>query len=273
MTTGPRPLPAQVDLDRPSAARVHDYWLGGSHNFAVDRELAERAERIVPELPAAMREYRAFLRRAVRFCLDSGVRQFLDLGSGIPTVGNVHEVARAVDPAVRVVYVDRDPVAVSHSRVMLADVPDVDVLHADLRDPERVLDSPEVAGLLDLDHPVAVLMVSSLHFVPDSDDPAGVIGRYREAMAPGSHLVLAHATGDSDARLVGEQAARVAALYRRSADCLTLRSRAEVTALLTGFALVEPGVTRVPDWRPDTPRTADEHPHRNIGYAGVGRRV
>nr|WP_234995482.1 SAM-dependent methyltransferase [Streptoalloteichus hindustanus] len=273
MATGSRGLPEDVDLDRPSAARVHDYWLGGSHNFAVDRALAERAVRIVPELPAAMRATRAFLRRAVRYCLASGIRQFLDLGSGIPTVGNVHEVAQAVDPAARVVYVDSDPVAVSHSRVMLADVPGAEILHADLRDPERVLPSPEVTGLLDLDRPVAVLMVASLHFVPDSDDPVHVIGRYREAMAPGSHLVLSHLTGDSDNEAVGEQVSRVAALYASSAQRFTLRSRAEVTALLAGFELVDPGVTRLAEWRPDTPRTTDEHPRRDIGYAGVGRRV
>src|SRR5687768_6938834 len=180
----------EVDLTRPSAARVYDYYLGGAHNFAVDRQMAEQAIGLWPDLPLIMQANRAFLRRAVRFCVDAGIRQFLDLGSGIPTAGNVHEVAQSAAPDARVAYVDSDPVAVAYSRTILAENPLTVAVQADLRQPEQVLDHPEVRSLLNFDEPIAVMMVAVLHFVSDSDDPAAIIAGYREVMAPGSFLTI-----------------------------------------------------------------------------------
>ncbi|GAA4617521.1 SAM-dependent methyltransferase [Saccharopolyspora hordei] len=261
--------PEHVDLEKPNAARVYDYYLGGDHNFAVDRQMAEEAIAMWPELPLVMQANRAFLRRAVQVCAERGIRQFLDLGSGIPTVGNVHEVAQAAAPGARVVYVDTDPVAVAYSRKLLRDNPDATIVDADLRDPERVLGSPEVTELLDLSEPVALMMVAVLHFVPDSDAPRKVVARYREALAPGSYLVISHASHEGRPD-VGPAHAD---LYReRTATPLTMRSTEEVTGFFDGFELVEPGVVFLPQWRPATPGDVEEHPERFTGLAGVGRK-
>lgn len=264
----PRWAAGDVDLDRPSAARVYDYYLGGSHNFAVDREMARRAIEMWPELPLIMQANRAFLRRAVRYLVDQGITQFLDIGSGIPTVGNVHEVAQAATPDARVVYVDIDPVAVAHSRSILAGDEQTEVVHADLRDVGSVLDDPRTTRLLDLSEPVGVLMVALLHFVPAEAGLAGVIDRYRAVMAPGSHLVVSHATYEGQP----DQAGPHTALYQRTGTPMTMRSRAEVTALFEGFDLVEPGVVFLPQWRPDRGTPVDDHPERFTGFAAAGRR-
>jgi hypothetical protein len=260
--------PDEIDLSRPSAARVYDYYLGGAHNFAVDREMAQQAIRMWPDLPVIMQANRAFLRRAVRHCVAAGVRQFLDLGSGIPTVGNVHEVARALDPGSRVVYVDRDPVAVTYSRSILGDDPQTAVVKADLRAPDRLLSRPEVTSLLDFDQPIAVMMVAVLHFVPDPDDPVAITAGYRDALAPGSFLVMSHASDDG----LPEKAGEHRQLYRNTATPMTMRSRAQVTALFDGFDLVEPGVVYLPQWRPEAVDEVDEHPERFTGLAAVGRK-
>lgn len=260
--------PADVDLSRPSAARVYDYYLGGAHNFAVDREMAEQAIGLWPDLPLIMQANRAFLRRAVGFCVDAGIRQFLDLGSGIPTVGNVHEVAQQAAPDARVVYVDNDPVAVAYSENILRGNERSAVVQADLRRPEQVVDSPGVRSLLDFDEPVAVMMVAVLHFVPDSDDPAAIIARYREMMAPGSFLVVSHASQDGQPG----QADSHQDLYRRTATPMTMRSRSQVSALLEGFDVVEPGVVFFPQWRPVAPEDVDDNPERFTGLAAVGRK-
>lgn len=260
--------PADQDYDRPSAARVYDYYLGGSHNFAVDREMARRAIAMWPELPQIMQANRAFLRRAVEHLVAQGVTQFLDIGSGIPTVGNVHEVAQAAQPDARVVYVDIDAVAVAHSREILAGDQRTSVVQADFLDVDAVLGSPEVRAQLDLSRPVGVLLVALLHFVPREADPAAVIGRYRDALAPGSHLVVSHATqeGQPD-RADGHQA-----LYRRTGTPMTMRSRSEIAALFDGFELVEPGLVFLPQWRPDPGTPPEEHPERFTGLAAVGRK-
>jgi SAM-dependent methyltransferase len=261
--------PDDVDLERPSAARVYDYYLGGLHNFAADREMAARAVADWPELPRIMQANRAFLRRAVRFLAAQGIDQFLDIGSGIPTVGNVHEVAQAALGQARVVYVDHDPVAVAHARALLADDPTTGVVQADVVDVPAVLDDPVTMSLLDFSRPVGLLVVALLHFVPDDRRPDEVLARYRDALAPGSHLAISHASADgAPERADGHQA-----LYRRTATPMTMRSRAEVEALLTGFTLVEPGVVFLPEWRPDDPAAAGAHPERFTGYAAVGRRV
>ncbi|MCK2236501.1 MULTISPECIES: SAM-dependent methyltransferase [unclassified Crossiella] len=262
-------VPPGIDLTRPSAARVYDYYLGGSHNFGVDRELARVAIEDWPELPMIMQANRAFLRRAVKFCVQAGIRQFLDIGSGIPTVGNVHEVAQELDPDCRVVYVDIDPVAVAHSRIMLAGNDFSEIVQADLRQPERVLDAPQTKALLDLSQPVAVLMVAVLHFVPDEADPAGLVRRYLDAVAPGSFLVLSHACLEG----VGEQAEFHQKLYRRAGSALTIRPVDQVAGLFGPARLVEPGLVRLPLWRPDPAAPYEGDPAVFAGFAAVGQKV
>ena len=264
--TCPEWAPAGIDLDRPSAARVYDYYLGGFHNFAADREMGRRAVQMWPELPEIMQANRGFLRRAVEFLVASGVRKFLDLGSGIPTVGNVHEVAQRAAPDARVVYVDNDPVAVEHSRAILAGDERTTTVQADLRDPDSVLADPAVRALLEHDGPTAVLMVAVLHFVPEEDDPAGLVARYRDAAPSGSYLVLSHATA-------GEQADRAAEhrdLYQRTATPMTMRSREQILGLFDGWKLVEPGLVYLPEWRPEPGAPAVDRPERFTGLAGVG---
>jgi O-methyltransferase involved in polyketide biosynthesis len=264
MQDRPAWVPDDVDITRPSVARVYDYYLGGSHNFAADREFAREVIAVMPDMPRVAQENRAFLRRAVRHLCDAGVDQFLDLGSGIPTAGSVHEVA----PDATVVYVDHDPVAVTHSRTLLAGQDRVVVAAADLRDPDAVLADPIVSATLDTSRPVAVLLVSVLHFVADDRDPAGFIARYLRDLPAGSHLVLSHATAESR-----PGAADAQALYNRSRSPqgMRMRSRAEVEALFDGVRLLEPGVVRIPHWRPespdDVPADVDSYP----GFAGVGR--
>ncbi|RCW38468.1 S-adenosyl methyltransferase [Halopolyspora algeriensis] len=255
-----------VDLTRPNAARVYDYYLGGFHNFAVDREMGERAIEMWPSLPTLIRANRDFLGRAVRFLAQSGIRQFLDLGSGVPTVGNVHEIARRTAPDSSVVYVDSDPVAVAHSRHLLADDERATIVQADLREPEQLLANPELDGLLDWNQPIALLMVAVLHFVPDSDDPAGLVARYRDALAPGSYLALSHASQDGHEQAAAEHQT----LYSRTETPMTMRTRTEIAVLLDGFELVEPGLVHPPLWRPD--RTGESAPGREemAGYAAVG---
>lgn len=237
-----------IDVSKPSAARIYDAHLGGFHNFQVDRDAAAEIVALMPELPDIMRANRSFLRRAVRHLVGLGVTQFLDLGSGIPTVGNVHEIAWKANPECRIVYVDIDPVAVSHSRNILGSTDRATVVQGDLREPERILADPETRRLLDFEQPIAVLMFAVLHFVPDSDDPAGIICGYLDAMVPGSHLALSHATLEGPER---EKAEEATAHFQRSVTDFTMRTRAEVTALFDGLELVEPGVVYLPEWRPD----------------------
>jgi SAM-dependent methyltransferase len=244
-----RPLwaPEDIDIERPSSARIYDYHLGGSHNFPADREVAEQIAKIMPELPLIMRANRAFLRDAVQFLMDAGIRQFLDLGSGIPTAGNVHEIAQNAAPDARVVYIDSDAVAIAHSRALLYDNDNVAAVQADLRDTDGVLALPEVRRLIDFRLPVGVLMVAVLHFVPDSDDPAGIVARYLDAVAPGSHLVISHAAAPEDSR--GPAGATEAtAAYSRSVTEATLRTRDQVGALFAGLDIVDPGVVYVGQW-------------------------
>lgn len=259
--------PEDIDLDRPSGARVYDYFLGGAHNFAADRELAEMIARMTPDIGDTMRANRAFLRRAVRYLCGEGIRQFLDIGSGIPTVGNVHEVAHAIDPEARVVYVDVDPVAVSHSRAMLADEPTTAVIEADARDATAILDHPDARRLLRLDEPVAVLLLGVLHFVPDADDPAGIVHRLRDALPDGSHVALVNVTHENQPPEVIE----AQKLSGRTGTPIFLRSREELMAQFDGFTLVEPGLVPLPLWRPDSPDDVDPHPERFGALAGVGR--
>lgn len=186
--------PPGIDISVPSVSRIYDYYLGGSHNFEVDRQAARRAMEFLPGLPKIMQANRAFMRRAVRYAVAQGVTQFLDIGSGIPTFGNVHEIAQAASPEARVVYVDHDPVAVAHSRAVLAGDERTGIISADLRKPQDILAAPEVSQLLDLERPVALLLVAVLHFLEDSDDPYAAVSELRDVLAPGSLLVLTHAS-------------------------------------------------------------------------------
>ena len=230
----PEWTPTGADLSRPSAARMYDYYLGGSHNFAVDREAAQQAIAARPEIPALARANRAFLHRAVRYVLGQGVRQFLDIGSGIPTAGNVHQVAQAEAPGARVVYVDLDPVAVAHSQTLLADNPDATVMQGDVREPEAIVTHPEVRRLLDLDRPTALLLVSVLHFVPDTHDPAQLLAVLRDAVVPGSYLVISYATPVADPR-TNQQLKDV---YRQSTTLGAPRYLDAVHGFFAGFELV-----------------------------------
>ncbi|HTJ69610.1 MAG TPA: SAM-dependent methyltransferase [Actinospica sp.] len=263
--------PDIVDLEIPSAARMYDYYLGGSHNFAADRRLAEEALKAWPETPYMCRANRAFLRRAVTFLAEQGVDQFLDLGSGIPTAGNVHEIAQAVLPEARTVYVDCDAVAYAHGRALLKDDPQATYVLADLRDPEAVLASPEVTGMLDLERPVAVLMLMTLHFVPDSDDPKSIVSAYREAVAPGSYFVFSHGTNEYRPADTGG----ITKVYTQASHGIVPRDRARIQELAAGWELLSPGLVDVILWRPD-PAELDDDPlgadvTRYSTFAAVGR--
>ncbi|MFI7426836.1 SAM-dependent methyltransferase [Micromonospora sp. NPDC049836] len=255
------------DLDTPSPARVYDYFLGGSHNFASDRALAARMEQAMPDIGHIMRANRSFLRRAVRTLVAAGTRQFLDLGSGIPTVGNVHEVAGQSAPDTVVAYVDVDPVAVNHSRRLLADDPRAVVLHADLTEPDTVLDDPTLRKAIDFEQPVAVLLVGVLHQL--ADDPAPIIAHYRDRLAPGSYLALSHASSEErpDALALRDTYNQGYANTAR----MTLRTRPEIERLFSGFTLVPPGLVQLPEWRPDWPVEPDKDPRRFATYCGVGQ--
>ncbi|GAA4442853.1 SAM-dependent methyltransferase [Phytohabitans houttuyneae] len=259
--------PETIDIDRPSAARMYDYFLGGSHNFAVDREAAKAMIAAVPETPLIAQANRAFMRRSVRFMMDAGVRQFLDLGSGIPTVGNVHEIAQAAAPESTVVYVDIDPVAVGHSREILGDNEQAVAIQADIRDPDRILDHPDVLKLIDFGQPVALMIVAVMHFVHDDDRPAEIVARLRSALPPGSFLVLSQASGEGRSPAEWDEAS---AVYLRTDRPLHNRGRDEIIRLFDGFTLVEPGVVWVPEWRPDGPHALDD-PERAVYIGGVGR--
>jgi hypothetical protein len=261
-------LSSEIDTDIPNVARTYDYLLGGAHNFASDRRLAAMAEQNMPQIRDAMRLNRTFLRRAVHFMIGLGIRQFLDLGSGIPTVGNVHEVAQAADPECRVVYVDKDRMAVVHSCQLLEGNERATAIQADIRDPDDVLTRPEALRLLDFSQPIGLLMLMVWHFMPDSDDPAGVIARYRDALVPGSYLALAHVTSDDQPEGLRTMVDEV----RRNGEAATPRPYEQIVAMFDGFDLVEPGVVGCAAWRPDGPGDFSELVEANrLVLAGIGR--
>ncbi|MEU4353245.1 SAM-dependent methyltransferase [Streptomyces virginiae] len=269
--------PPGIDISVPSVSRIYDYYLGGSHNFEVDRQAARRAMEFMPGLPKIMQANRAFMRRAVRHAVAEGVTQFLDIGSGIPTFGNVHEIARAASPGARVVYVDHDPVAVAHSHAVLLDDEHTGVVAADLRKPQEILAAPEVGRLLDFDRPVALLLVAVLHFLEDADHPYDAVAELRDALAPGSLLILTHASFEG-IPLVEEVAGGAVGVYRDIRNPLVMRTGEQIARFFEGFDMVEPGLVSMPDWRPD--RSADgedgetpEDPYAFSGYGGVGRKA
>ncbi|HEX7302685.1 SAM-dependent methyltransferase [Lentzea sp.] len=259
-------VPEGVDTGKPSAARLYDYLLGGGHNFAADRALAEKFLEAQPHARTVARLNRAFLRRAVLFMMDNGIRQFLDLGSGIPTVGNVHEIARKADPSARVVYVDFEEVAVAHSQLILEGDPLAAIVQEDMTRPGVVLEAVRATGLLDFTRPVGVLTVGVFHFVPDEADPASIVAAYRDAVPDGSYLAFSQFTHD----LRPEEMAGVVEVMKKSQNPVHPRTKSEVENLFDGFELVEPGVVPSPLWRPEGTNTDD--PDKAAIYAAVGRK-
>jgi hypothetical protein len=260
-------VPPEVDPSKPSVARIYDCLLGGAHNFDADRQMVAKLLAVQPTVQQIALRNRAFLRRAVRFLVDSGIRQFLDLGSGIPTVGNVHEIAQAVAPESRVVYVDYEAVAVAHSQLILRDNDQADIVFADVTNPADVLEAPATRRLLDFAEPMGVLAVTLGHYLPPRSRPVEVFGHYRDAMVPGSYLALTHLTDDFES----VNGAEIVETMRATRDNVFPRSRTEVLAMFEGFELVDPGLTTTSQWRPELGITAVD-PAEDGLYAGVARR-
>jgi S-adenosyl methyltransferase len=261
-------VPEGVDTDRPSVARLYDFLLGGHHNFASDRELARQLLDAEPNARYIVAENRAFLGRAVRFMVSAGIRQFIDLGSGIPTQDNVHEIAQRGDPAARVMYVDSDPVAIAHSRQILRRNEHTAAIRLDLREPEAVMSHPDVRGLIDFSQPVGLLMLMVLHFVLDNDEPHGIVARYVDSLPPGSYLAVSHGTYEPTNKSIAE--AEQVYKNAKGTTGLQIRTRAEILRFFDGAELVEPGLVFLPQWRPDA--GTPEFPERAWVYAGVGRK-
>lgn len=238
----------QFDASVPNVARVYDYLLGGKDHFAADRDFAAKLMQLRSDTQMTVRENRAFLGRMVTFLASAGVRQFLDLGTGLPTSDNVHQVAQRIDPAARIVYVDNDPAVVSHARALLAHPSkNVAVVRADLRDPDAVLGAPQTRELIDWDQPVAIFMLAILHFIPDADNPHEVVARYVARLPVGGYLAASHAE-------LREGVDEIAKMYttQASSGAAQARTAAQIAAFFTGLELVEPGLVPVSAWRPPT---------------------
>ena len=262
------PAPGDIDTTTPNVARIYDYLLGGKDNFAADREAVERLIKAIPDVAAIARDNRSFLGRVVRYlATEGGIRQFLDLGSGLPTQANVHELAQGVAPDARVVYVDNDPMAASHGRALLASGEQVGMVFGDLRDPASILRHPDVLALLDLAQPVAVLCTSTLHFIADEDEPHRIIAEYRDHLTPGSYLAITHGTLEDGPTGEGMAAEGV---YRQASSQLHVRPLPDVLRFFGGFDLVEPGLTWIAEWRPEAGTAPAGRQHSMRG--GVGRK-
>src|SRR5215211_6526154 len=238
----------EADPERTSSARIYDYLLGGFHNFGVDRAAAQKITEVLPDMPLFMRANRAFLRRVVTFLVDQGIDQFLDLGSGIPTVGNVHQIAQKANSSARIVYVDNEPVAVKHSETILQENLKATVIQADIRQPEVILGHPEVRRLLDLNKPTAVLLLSVLLFVTD-DEAYRLVRVIRDALAPGSYVAISHPTADATPP---EQAKQTLNVYDSIGVPVWVRSYDQVEKFFEGLELVEPGLVHLPVWKPES---------------------
>lgn len=249
----------EVDPSRPSIARIYDFWLGGSQNFEADREAGRRAAEALPSLPTWARANRVFLRHVVgELAAVHGVRQFLDLGSGVPTVGNVHEIAQAVDPAAKVVYIDMDPVAIAHARALLADNATAYAALADLREPAAVLEHPVVREAIDWSEPVAVLMFAVLHFIADDAEAAQIVRAFVEPCAPGSYLAVSHGGHDHNAMEAQQQAARD--YMKFTGVPFTARTAEQIAPWLEGLEILPPGLANVDVWLPSLREGGDPVP-------------
>ncbi|MGH3069633.1 MAG: SAM-dependent methyltransferase [Streptosporangiaceae bacterium] len=269
MAGEPSWAPPGVDTRRANVARVYDYWLGGSHNFLADQDLGRSIAAVDPNIRDFARANRAFLGRAVRFLSAAGISQFLDIGSGIPTQGNVHEVAQQANPGARVAYADIDPVAIAHSKAILAGHENTAIIEADLREPDKILAHPATRRLIDFGQPAGLLLVAVLQFIADADDPWHIAATLRDALAPGSYLVLCH--GTSEGRPTVAQAAQK--VYNSGVSTpINMRSRAEILRFFDGFDLVDPGLVYIPQWRPDSPADVPSDPSKFWGLVGVAQK-
>jgi hypothetical protein len=263
-------VPPGVDTKRANIARVYDYLLGGSHNFLADQDVGRALAAVEPDVRAIAWANRKFLGRAVRFLSQAGIHQFLDIGSGIPTEGNVHEIAQRADPGARVVYADIDEVALAHSRTILAGSENTAVIRGDLREPEQIIADDATRRLIDFSQPVGLLLVSILHYIADADDPWKIAATLRDVLARGSYLVICHGTDEGRPSVV--QA--VGKMFNRSVAAQSqVRSRAEILRMFGDFELVEPGLVHMPLWRPDSAADVPSDPGKYWCLAGVGRKL
>lgn len=254
-----------IDATRPNHARVYDYFLGGKDNFAIDRAAAHQIAAVAPDTPLLARANRGFLVRAVRLFAEAGIHQFIDLGTGLPTSPSVHEIARSLDPSARVVYVDNDPVVTNHNRALLAADDEVASVDGDLRCPAEILADHQVQALIDFDEPIGLLCVAVLHLITDVQDPAGIVARFRDCMATGSHIALCQFAADSDPAAI----AQFNEIYANAPTIVTFRSREQIYRLFDGFELLPPGLVDVEKWRP----TMDSVATRLKIVGGVGRKL
>jgi O-methyltransferase involved in polyketide biosynthesis len=256
-----------------NAARIYDYWLGGKDNFAADREAAEKVIGYAPEIPRLARENRRFLGRVVRFLAAAGIRQFIDIGTGLPTQGHVHEVLRTAAPDARVAYVDHDPVVLVHARALLEDSDRITVVQGDLRDPDAIVSDPRLLDLIDLERPVAVLLLAVLHLVGDDEQAAHAVDRLRAAMAPGSYLAISHAVCRHDEH--NEAITRILDLYNagpmKDGERRILRAENDVLAFFGDMEFVAPGFVPLADWRPD-PDEGAQAPASIWTVGGIARK-
>jgi hypothetical protein len=261
-----RKVPVGIDPTIPSTARMYDYYLGGKDNYAADRQAAEKALSVVPSGRRTARANRHFMTRAVMLMADQGIRQFIDLGTGIPTSPSVHELARAIQPDARVLYVDNDPVVTVHNRALLVKDENVKALQADIRDPGSILGSPELRELIDFRQPVGLLLVAVLHFVRDQEEPLDIVRAFTSRITPGSYLALSHITSDgTDPNVM----ATIHDAYANASAPAVFRTEAEINAFFSGFKLVQPGLVDVTRWTPHTAMFMAQPPDLRF-LAGLG---
>jgi hypothetical protein len=264
--------PPGVDPTKPSIARVYDFMLGGKDNFAIDRHVGAMELQITPDGPAAGRANRRFLGRIVRFLTgEAGITQFLDLGSGLPTLGNVHEIATSVNPEARVVYVDNDPMVLAHGRALLATAPTATVIQADIREPDKILEHPDVLRLLDFEQPVGLLLLAILHHINDDEDPAGIAARLIDALPSGSYVAISHFHDPAEKHPeASRKALAVEKIFNEKLGTGRWRSEAEILSYLPGLEVLEPGLVPVADWRAEPGEQLNPEEQSDTYYTFVG---
>ncbi|MEO3807971.1 SAM-dependent methyltransferase [Sphaerisporangium sp. B11E5] len=268
------PLPPEIDTTKPSIARVYDWFLGGKDNFAVDRHVGEATVKLAPDAPLVPRQNRLFLQRAVRYmAAEAGIRQFLDIGSGLPTQGNVHQVAQEVDPAARVVYVDNDPMVLAHGRALLATNSSTTVIQADIREPRSILENEQVQQFVDFSEPVGLLMLAILHHLADEEDPGGLATALRAPLVSGSFVAISHFCNPGEAYPESAKVAEEAeAVFNENLGTGRWRTPEEITAYFGDFELVEPGLAPLAGWRAEPDPDVSRSPLYRTCVAGVGRK-